>query len=798
MRRNLKGRRFLAGLLWTTLAGLAMSGSAAPANAADVTAKQVADAIDRGVVYLKGAQNRTDGSWPEWVGQPGGTTALCALALLNCGVPPEDEAIQKALRYLRTKEKPGMVYSVALQTMVFCAAEPNKDRLAIARNVQWLEATQISNGHAKGAWAYSSDFGRGDNSNSQFALLALHEAEKVGVKVKQQTWRLTLDYWLRNQHDDGSWSYTPDEAEDRATGSMTCAGISSLIIASGKVSGGDAVVADDRIQCCSPHGDDAPVERALQWMGRHFSVASVPAARGGAGTGYLLYYLYGMERVGRLSGRRFLGEHDWYRAGAELLIAHQDKLSGYWKGASHSETNPHIATAFALLFLGKGRRPVVIAPLIHSVEAGLFGPATRHGDWNQHRSAIQNLTQSVSRAWKRELSWHSIDMRAAKGQDLAQTPVLFLSGSEQLRFSPEQKQLLREYIDQGGFIFAEANCGGDGFDRDFRALIAELFPDSPLRLLPPDHPVWFADGPVDPAYVRPLWGVEACCRTSVVYCPESLTCRWELWKPERGAPGEDYPAVVAKDIAAGMAIGHNVLAYATNRNLKDKLDPSVDLARSDTGPLTRSTMVMPKLSHSGGSDDAPNAWPNILRLAEDQLKLNISPEHRMLAPTDPQLFDYPLLFMHGRRTFRFSPAARKQLREYLDRGGVLFVDSICGSEAFAQAFRAEMKAIFPEQELARLPADHPIFSDELHGYNLSRVTLRNPRERRVDERLAASLSDIEPRLEGIEIDGRLAVIFSPYDISCAMENSESLECKGYIKSDAAKIGVNVLLYGLLQ
>ena len=55
-----------------------------------------------------------------------------------------------------------------------------------------------------------------------------------------------------------------------------------------------------------------------------------------------------------------------------------------------------------------------------------------------------------------------------------------------------------------------------------------------------------------------------------------------------------------------------------------------------------------------------------------------------------------------------------------------------------------------------------------------------------------------PLLEALEIDGRWAVIFSPYDISCALENHASLECKGYVTADAAKIAVNVLLFALQQ
>ena len=57
---------------------------------------------------------------------------------------------------------------------------------------------------------------------------------------------------------------------------------------------------------------------------------------------------------------------------------------------------------------------------------------------------------------------------------------------------------------------------------------------------------------------------------------------------------------------------------------------------------------------------------------------------------------------------------------------------------------------------------------------------------------------IRSRLEGLELDGRIAVILSPFDISCALEKGASLECKGYITPDAARLGANVLLYALQQ
>jgi len=770
------------------LAVLALSSS--PARA-EVTAEQVIKSIEDGVRYLKGQQDKTRGGWPEYPGQPGGLTSLCTLALLNCGVPAEDPAIKKALLYLQTIKKPDMVYSVSLQTMVYAAAAPDKYRSTIEANVTYLESIQVRTGEQKGSWKYSGDRGQGDNSNTQFAMLALHEAEKVGVPVKEATWRLAHDYWLRTQKQDGSWGYFEGQP---STGSMTCAGISSLIIASGKISGGDAKVVDNVIHCCSGVSDDSALEKGMQWMGRHFSVHSVPSNKGASGTGRLLYYLYGIERVGRLSGRRFIGDHDWYREGAEMLISNQDKLSGYWKGSGSAEVNPHIATSFALLFLGKGRRPVVMSPLIHSVSSGVVTASSAKGDWNHHRAAVQNLTESVSFRWKHDLSWQTIDFRTAELTDLMQTPVLFISGSERLTVTEEQKKLLRQYVDQGGFIFAEAACDGGGFDRDFRALMKEIFPDSKLALLPSDHGIWNAEAPVPSKYHRPLYGIEACCRTSVVYCPESLSCYWEL---STGKRKDTRAETVREQVAAGIAIGHNVLAYATNRRLKEKLAPT-SVERNDATPPTRSTLVIPKIDYGKGSDIAPNAWSNLLVLAAEELELRIDPTKKMIAPDDPKLADYPMVFMHGRSDFKLTPTARKALKQYLERGGLLFVDSICASDSFTLAFRREMKAMFPTNKLEPLPEDHEIFSGELNGFKLRTLTLRDPRDRAPGKGMSAALSEIPPYLEGLMVEDRLAVIFSPYDISCAMENSESLECKGYIKPDAAKLGVNVVLYGLLQ
>ena len=154
---------------------------------AEITAEQVRTAIDRGVGYLKNQQH-DDGSWSELTGFSGGVTSLCTLALLNAGVPPDDESIQKSLHYLRRID-PEMTYVVSLQTMVFARADPSRNLSLLRKNVAWLQKTQITKGPAAGSWTYGLIDAGGDNSNTQFALLALYEAERVGVPAADETWR---------------------------------------------------------------------------------------------------------------------------------------------------------------------------------------------------------------------------------------------------------------------------------------------------------------------------------------------------------------------------------------------------------------------------------------------------------------------------------------------------------------------------------------------------------------------------------------------------------------------------------
>ncbi len=84
------------------------------------------------------------------------------------GVEPTDPSIQAALAYLRKSllDRNAKTYSVALQTMVFCRAEPEKDRPLIERNVRWLEQVQVKDDPNDSRLVGYPGY-QGDNSNSQ-------------------------------------------------------------------------------------------------------------------------------------------------------------------------------------------------------------------------------------------------------------------------------------------------------------------------------------------------------------------------------------------------------------------------------------------------------------------------------------------------------------------------------------------------------------------------------------------------------------------------------------------------------
>jgi hypothetical protein len=104
--------------------------------------------------------------------------------------------------------------------------------------------------------------------------------------------------------------------------------------------------------------------------------------------------------------------------------------------------------------------------------------------------------------------------------------------------------------------------------------------------------------------------------------------------------------------------------------------------------------------------------------------------------------------------------------------------------------------LFTDRPWQRIPLQDRLFADGDGGFDLSQVTLNDPRG--AGQGVAANRVKIQPLLQGIQAQERWAIIFSPYDLSCALQNSNSPDCKGYVSEDAYRIGLNVILHVLRQ
>ncbi len=422
--------------------------------------------LERGCNYLK-AQQADDGSWSIAGGQYTiGVTSLAVMALINSDVPVNSPEVQAGLSVLRSIGPegvggPAQIYETSLAVMALCAAEQfDRDLPRIQRFARLIEESQVVEGNGTGYWSYSLQNdgvrGGGDASNGQYAILALRDAAYAGVRVSRDTWRRSHDIWTQNQNFDGSFLYTTG---GRISGSMTVAGLSTVAITSRMLADDSDVDAQGRPDCCDVPKPSVTLERGRRWMADNFNVAADPASVGG---GNHLYYLYGLERAGRMTGVRFFGKFDWYREGADWLVNAQ-LPDGSWRGAGGAEGQPQLGTSMALMFLSKGLSRVVINKLDY---VSPNGESHDGGEWNRHPYDVVNLVEHIDGLpqWPPRLISQTVTLSRLRAEtaidELGQSPILYISGRDAIRLSDQQVSWLRNYVDSGGFIFAVGNCDG--------------------------------------------------------------------------------------------------------------------------------------------------------------------------------------------------------------------------------------------------------------------------------------------------------------------------------------------------
>jgi len=756
-------------------------GRRAGAAAIEVTDDAIDAAVARGAEYLLSKQ-QPDGSWgPHKLGKHA-NTVLCMMALAYTEVDPKSEPIKKGLKALMAcdlmKDGPSS-YLTAFRLQALGKWYKNRRVDREMHDLLWeaikKDADQILKGQCDdGGWGYELKGGPtfADFSNVQICMLGLGEAIKAGYEMPKAPLEKAMLLYITKQLSDGGWNYgrqvndqwpwTTDQAMP-SYGSMTAAGVASLYIAR------DYCYPDMGCPCQGGRSSykankvDAAIEKALDWLGERYTPDANPKSNN-----WQDYWLYSCERVGLASGIKYFGAHNWYQEGARKFLAGQGAGGGWgdafydgmWNGGSSG-------TAFAILFLVKGRVPIIM------------NKVRFEGAWNLHPHDLRNLARYVGDHKEQDFGWQVITLDAPV-DEWHDSPVLYLTPESAVKLTDEQMQKLRKFTDDGGTIFFEASCGNANVRSWWGGVAQKIWPEFEFRNVDKEHPIWKADVTM----TRQLAGLQEMAdgmRTFIFYAPNDVSCAWNT------------SAVVKR--GGEFQFGMNLYAYATDRaKIRSRLSratidrQAAELVRGlQIGAPRQLTVALMK---HGGDWNVTERYRLIDKLAArlegTPLAITAAPA---AAPSDAALPPGAVLHITGRAGFSLSDAEREALKKRLQGGAFLIVDAAAGDQRFRTAFEAAAGEM--GWKLTRCEATHPLVSGAMQGgtgHKLEECV-------RFAYHTIAKAT-VPPRLDlrTIVVDGKTVGVYSPRDVLYSQADLKSFGADAYETAGAQRIIENCLLY----
>ena len=186
------------------------------------------------------------------------------------------------------------------------------------------------------------------------------------------------------------------------------------------------------------------------------------------------------------------------------------------------------------------------------------------------------------------------------------------------------------------------------------------------------------------------------------------------------------------------------------------------------------------LKYNGGGDwyANPTALPNLIAFSNDNIGTNIKPDPATVEVGSNDIFNYPFVHMTGHGNVVFSNSDVDNLRTYLLAGGFLHIDDNYGMDPFV---RSEIKKVFPEEELIKLPNNHPIFHAKFKFKN------GLPKIHEHDSKPAEAYAIIK--------NGRLVCLYTyESDLGDGWEDQEVHNNSTNTRKKALQMGCNILEY----
>lgn len=732
-----------------------------PAQTADPA--DIQSAIDKAKAYLYSRQT-PEGNWenvqhpPKTYkgtsvnsGQWGSQTAIATYALLASGENPQDPRLIKAIEFLKTADLQG-TYAVSMRAQVWASLPPDPTlRPLIRRDAMWLMAAMKRSGKSLGFYEAvanpkSAEY---DHRMSQYGVLGMRACVQAGYEASDDYWRTVQLAWRRDQLPDGSWNFAPlhtSKPNDlKPWASMTAAGMACLLVAKDQLTSESGE--------CRGNAVDAYLDKATEWMDKHLKGAIDNTQA-----------LYDLERIGDSSGRKYYGTDDWYQMGAKMLLGNQPADGSFQLGTKVSMED----TCFGLLFLAWGRAPVLMNKLDYSDDDHPDAP------WNERPRDLAHLTAWVAKQAElgKFLNWQFVNLDAPV-EELHDAPVIYIAGNQALDFSEEQQDKLREFVEQGGMLLFNADCGSDKFTDSVKKLGAKLFPiPGEFRDLPADHPIYKAEQfPAASWKEQPkVLGLTNGVRELMLLVPSGDVSRaWET--------------SATSTHASSFELAADIFLYAVDKqHLHEKGDTFV--LKPDKAIKPEHTIKVARLEVGDTWNPEPGGWRRLAIVMHNRDHVML--EVQTVKPGEGKLAAFKIAHLTGTTRPRLSEQAGEELKKFIQDGGTLIIDAAGGSPQFAAGVEPMLSAMFPGEELKTLPPDHLLYTS-IDG-PLEKVGFRQYALRHLQ------LESREAQIKTIDVGKRVGVFYSGLDLTAGLVGEPVDGVLGYDPDTATALMERMVLY----
>lgn len=442
------------------------------------------------------------------------------------------------------------------------------------------------------------------------------------------------------------------------------------------------------------------------------------------------------------------------------------------------------------------RTVLVCAMLIMSaglcIAQGKKGGGEENERWNSTPNDINNLMKSVKGLIDADYSME-VKTLGEINPDPEQNPVLYYTGHYNYEFTPQQREMLRKFMLEGGMVIFNTGLGSMPFYRSTVKELGIIFPEEPLQRLSADHPLFHAYYQLDRVqYSQGVYktgfkgnepwidGVTINCRTVAIVSRFCMAVGWD--------GGDVLPDYAAYMPESAQKMGVNIFAYATASRAWAK-NMAHQMKFIDKDQATTGKMSMVQVMYDGIWKTRHAGISVLLQTFNRKTEVPVKFGLKEMPLSNDEIFNAPLIYLTGHEYFRLKKADMENLKKYITNGGFLFAEACCGRKGFDLSFREIMRELFPESPLQRIDTGSSLFQMPNVMTSIG-----------VTPQLSAQIGNavIPPFLEGVDVDGHYGVIYSKYGMSGGWEMSQSPYAYGYNDAGSIQLGQNILMYAITQ